>query len=156
MADRMAVMDNGRVIQVGTPQEIYRDPRTSYVAAFIGETNVVEGTVAGESTKGAITVETKAGPFAGRITDPDWKPGTGERVMVSVRPEAIRVSDATGPSHGKIVETTYLGDVIQYKIQRKSGVTLRVSEMNPRVVRQPGDENLQMSVQPDDVVVLRE
>ena len=135
--------------------EVYRNPTSSYVAAFIGETNLLEGTVKG-SAPGRATVDTKVGPVTGRVTDPQWSPSDGEKVIVSVRPEAIRISDANGQSHGKILETVYLGDVIQYKLQRPSGLTLQVAEMNPHKVRQPGDENIHLSMQPEDVVVVRD
>ncbi|MEO1843857.1 MAG: ABC transporter ATP-binding protein [Roseibacillus sp.] len=155
MADRMAVMDNGHVEQIGTPQEIYRNPATSYVAAFIGETNLLKGTVVG--IKGMlVTVDTDAGEFEGRVTAKNWSPKTGERAIVSVRPEAIRVEVTEGDSQGHILETTYLGDVIQYRVETVHGVVVNASQLNPRVILRPGERGLTLDVRSEDVVVLRD
>jgi ABC-type Fe3+/spermidine/putrescine transport system ATPase subunit len=153
IADRMAVMDAGRIMQVGTPAEVYRHPQCSYVAAFIGETNLLPGTVE-RVADGEVTVETAAGSFAGLGTTPDWTPAPGDAGVVSVRPEALAVVDGEGPLTGKIVETTYLGDVIQYRVMTECGVELQVSEMNPRVVRDPGETRVAVEVSPRDVVVM--
>lgn len=156
MADRMAVMDNGHVEQIGTPQEIYREPANSYVAAFIGETNLLPGAVSGREENGNVKVHTQAGDFDGRVTTPNWTPRVGEKATVSVRPEAITVSETTKESQGHIVETTYLGDVIQYRIETVSGVMVNASQMNPRVVLEPGDRDLALGVDSADVAILRE
>lgn len=155
IADRMAVMDAGRIVQVGTPQEVYRDPNCAYVAAFIGETNILPGKVA-EASDGMAVVETEAGRFSGRVTTPDWSPSAGDAGMVSVRPEALKVVDGEGTLSGRIVETVYLGDVIQYRVATTGGVEFQVAEMNPHVVRQPGEATVGIVVEPDDVVVMAE
>jgi iron(III) transport system ATP-binding protein len=155
MADRMAVMDNGHVEQIGTPEEIYRDPATAYVAAFIGETNLLKGTVDGEE-EGMVTVETEAGEFTGRMTARDWSPKKGDRATVSVRPEAIGLSESDDDSQGVILETTYLGNLIQYRVRTVTGVEVQVTEMNPRKVLQPGGKGLVLDVQSQDVVVFQD
>lgn len=154
IADRMAVMDAGRIVQVGTPQEVYRDPNCSYVAAFIGETNLLSGTVL-EVGDGGLVMETEAGDMAGRVTTPDWSPRVGDEGVVSIRPEALRVVDEVGVLRGWIVETIYLGNVIQYRIKTDRGVELHVAEMNPRVVREAGETMVGIAVEADDVVVIR-
>jgi len=153
IADRMAVMDAGRIMQVGTPQEVYRDPNCSYVAAFIGETNLVPGKVT-EVTDGMAVMATEAGRFTGRVTTPGWSPAAGDAGVVSVRPEALKVVDGEGTLSGRIVETVYLGDVIQYRVATTNGMEFQVAEMNPHVVRQPGDATVGVMVAPDDVVVM--
>jgi iron(III) transport system ATP-binding protein len=155
MADRMAVMDNGHVEQIGTPEEIYRDPATAYVAAFIGETNLLKGTVSGEE-EGMVTVDTEAGEFTGRMTGRNWSPKTGDRATVSVRPEAIGLSETDDDSQGVILETTYLGNLIQYRVRTVTGVEVQVTEMNPRKVLQPGGRGLVLDVGSQDVVVFRD
>ncbi|NNC89934.1 MAG: ABC transporter ATP-binding protein [Akkermansiaceae bacterium] len=155
MADRLAVMDSGRVVQVGTPQEVYRNPNCSYVAEFIGETNLLEGKVKGKGSNGSVEVETAAGVVAGRLTVDDWKPGAGEQATVAVRPEALKVVDADGAMKGWIAETVYLGDLIQYRVVTDSGVELQVAEMNPHVVREAGEDTIGIEVNREDVVVLK-
>lgn len=152
IADRMAVMDAGRIVQVGTPEEVYRRPNCSYVAAFIGETNLLQGSVA-RVGEGTLTMETSAGVLTGHVTTPDWAPGIGDKGMVSVRPEALRVVDEGGSLRGKIEETVYLGNVIQYQVRVEGGGRMQVAEMNPRVVREAGEQEVGIEVEADDVVV---
>jgi len=93
MADRMAVLTAGRVEQTGTPEEIYRNPVSARVAAFIGETNFIDGTIL-ECNGATARVETPAGPMAGRLTDPAWHPAPGEPARLSIRPEAWTMEGA--------------------------------------------------------------
>jgi iron(III) transport system ATP-binding protein len=89
MADRMAIMDAGRLIQVGAPPEIYRNPATRMVAEFIGETNFVEGRALRESSReGFYDIETPFGVLRGR-TDGSWQPAAGQPVILSIRPESL-------------------------------------------------------------------
>jgi len=155
MADRLAVMDGGRVQQVGSPEGIYRNPATSYVASFIGETNLLTATVQGPADAGCVVVKTDAGEFAGRLTVGNWTPGEGDQVSVSVRPEAVRIEEVGNDSQGEILETTYLGEIIQYRVKMVSGLELQVSEMNPRQVMAQG-AGVKIEIHPEDVVVLRE
>lgn len=151
MADRMAVMDEGQVSQVGTPQEIYRSPLSAQVASFIGETNLLSGKVS--ASEGELVIETEAGVFAGTPSPSDWSPQEGERVQVSIRPEAMRVKEDGMP--GTVEEATYLGSTIQYRVKMGAGEIVSLSEMNPRVVRKAGD-TLRVKVAKEDVVILKE
>jgi ABC-type Fe3+/spermidine/putrescine transport system ATPase subunit len=156
MADRMAVMDGGTVLQVGTPQDVYRNPNCIYVAEFIGETNLIDGQVRGSMEGGAAEVETPAGRLKGRVTREAWAPSDGDAAVVSVRPEAIRVEDEATGLAGRITETVYLGDVIQYRVVTDGGVDMNVSEMNPHTVREPGETRVGLRINGDDVVVLKD
>lgn len=155
MADRMAVLSHGRIGQVGPPEEIYRNPRSAYVAGFIGETNIFEGEVA-ELRGRVCVVKATSGTLTGRITDPAWTPTLAETVRVSVRPEAWRLHQADGenPAHGRIVERTYLGQRIQYWIKTEFG-RQQVVEMNPHIIHEPGEKSIPLHANVDDVVVVR-
>ncbi len=155
MADRMAVLSRGKIGQVGPPEEIYRHPRSAYVAGFIGETNLIEGEAAGVSER-ICTVKSAGGTLTGRLTDPDWTPAIGEAVRVSVRPEAWRLhqTDGDNPAHGNILERTYLGQRIQYWIETPFG-RQQVVEMNPHVIHKPGEQSILLHAREDDVVVVR-
>ena len=155
MADRMAVLSRGRIGQVGPPEEIYRNPRSAYVAGFIGETNIVDGEVA-SIREGMCTVKVQGAIITGRITDPDWKPAVGEEVRVSIRPEAWRLHQDQGanPTHGRVVDRTYLGQRIQYWVETDLG-RQQVVEMNPHIIHQPGDPSILLHAREDDVVVVR-
>ena len=124
LSDRIAVMSDGKILQEGTPSEIYERPTTRFVADFIGETNFFEGTV--EETGEVVLVRTTTGhllrcgaaPFATR----------GMRVAVSIRPESVRPvgPDESPPNvlEGILQRTTYLGDSLQHHIRLDDGSEL--------------------------------
>ena len=155
MADRMAVLTRGKIGQIGTPEEIYRNPRSAYVAGFIGETNIVGGELI-ETRQGFALVKTAVGRLVGRITDPDWQPAAGEPVRLSIRPEAWRLHKQGDDNavRGKVTERAYLGQRIQYWIETPLG-RQQVVEMNPHILHEPGDAELTLQARHDDVVVVR-
>ncbi len=155
MADRMAVLTRGRIGQIGTPEQIYRTPRSAYVANFIGETNLIAAEVI-ETRDGFTLANSAAGPLVGRITDPDWSPAPGDAVRLSVRPEAWRLHKEGGDNElsGTIVERSYLGQRIQYWIETAVG-RQQVVEMNPHILHEPGDERIVLHARHDDVAVLK-
>jgi putative spermidine/putrescine transport system ATP-binding protein len=133
LADRIAVMMDGVLQQIGAPREIYERPASARVAAFIGLTNLVEGTVT-RNVAGAVTVRTRWGEVAAAG---DAERREGQRVLVSVRPESLAMSDASGASTGlrregdgtvvtaRIHEIAYLGSVVDYRVETDDGLTLR-------------------------------
>ncbi|MEI6176962.1 MAG: ABC transporter ATP-binding protein [Verrucomicrobiota bacterium] len=155
MADRMAVLRHGKICQIGTPQEIYREPRSAYVANFIGATNLLHGKVT-EIYGRSVRVETAAGRITGRLTEPGWTPTPGEAVRLSIRPEAWQLQQAPGENQlaGRIVERAYLGQRIQYWIDTSVG-RQQVVEMDPRVLHAPGGDDVLLQARPEDVVVMR-
>jgi spermidine/putrescine transport system ATP-binding protein len=113
MADRIGVMNEGVLLQLGTPEEIYEHPRNRFVANFIGQTNLLDGTV-----ESADTVCLANGVrLPGRS---DFEPGT--TVAISLRPEqAMLVARGTSPSgcpsiDGRVTEVTYLGNALVHSI----------------------------------------
>ena len=155
MADRLAVMDNGEVQQIGSPEEVYRMPKNTYVASFIGETNLVSAQAKSDADKNSIFVDTIAGQFFGRLSLEGWEPSTGDSVTASIRPEAIKIIKASDDPQGHITETTYLGETIQYKVAMADDTEIQVSEMNPRQVLETG-QGVVLEIQPEDVIVLKD
>ena len=104
-ADRVAVMQGGQIEQVGTPEAVYRTPRTLFVAQFLGRTNLMLAQADGE------TAETPLGPL------PLHRPASGT-VMVSLRPEALTLAagDADGPA-GTVLSRDYWGHDVTYRVQ---------------------------------------
>jgi len=153
----MAILDQGRVAQCGTPREIYRHPASRAVADFIGETNFLEGEVI-EKANGRVGVRIYECAFTGRLSQPDWDPAVGEKVIVSIRPEAWALGDQSTDQNafsGKIGESIYLGEVAQYAFTPSHGVPLKIFELNPRHLGSAGrEETLFAKVDPDDVVIL--
>ncbi len=126
ISDRVAVLYRGRVVQVGTAEDLFQRPRTRFVAEFIGKTNLVDG----------VTVEpgvVARGGLRLRVAVTGLKPGAP--VAVSIRPhEIILVTGdrATPPGHnvltGVVQRTSYLGDAVDYQVRvNESDVTLRVT-----------------------------
>jgi len=154
MADRMAVMHRGRIEQVGPAEEVYRTPRTSFVAGFIGETNLIQGRVI-EVRGDFVMADTVAGPLVGKVTRPDWVPAAGAEVVLSLRPEAWRI-DGGGRENGlggKIVSRVYLGQRVQYVVATAAGLQ-QVVELDPPRVRDPGEAVVTLSARHADVAVL--
>jgi iron(III) transport system ATP-binding protein len=142
MADRMAIMEAGKLVQVGAPTEVYRNPATRMVAEFIGETNFVEGRALRESSRaGYHDVETPFGVLRGRTNDTTWQPAAGQPVVLSIRPEALtfgNVLDSPNRFPGHIIDTTYLGATVQYLLQVQNGPLMKVCEINPQEIRRWG------------------
>ncbi len=155
ISDRMAILDGGKVSQIGTPREVYRRPTSTVVADFIGETNFIEGTLVSKNGKTG-TVATAAGEFTGHFSDPDWSPAANETVTLSIRPEAwnLHTEAVTGNAlQGSIGESTYLGEVAQYRVQC-AGTELKIYEINPRFVDLDSAQTVYASADPEDVVIL--
>ncbi len=150
MADRMAVMDQGVVVQVGPPEEIYRQPISSYVAGFIGETNLIKGTAL-EGPK----VETPTATLVSTSSIEGWSPPPGAPVILSIRPEAIEiVNPAEATLSGKIIERIYLGSIIQYTVELGDGSVMQVTEQNPQIIRSPGEETVGLKISRKDITLL--
>jgi spermidine/putrescine ABC transporter ATP-binding subunit len=159
MADRMAVMNEGKVVQVGTPPQIYCQPNSRMVAEFIGETNFINGTVKQESYRAGLwDVETACGLLRGAPSG-EFQPAAGQPVTLSIRPEALflgEVADSPNRFFGNVIETTYLGDMVQYEVATRDGTLLRISEMNPSTLYQPGPDEIRVMARTEDVLILRQ
>ncbi|MEZ0217166.1 MAG: ABC transporter ATP-binding protein [Rariglobus sp.] len=157
ISDRMAILDGGKILQVGSPKDVYRRPVCKTVAHFIGETDFIEGRVLGVEG-GYIAVETAIGRFLGVVGGSDFKPAAGAAVTLSIRPECWKLGkEARGHNavRGRIGESVYLGEVAQYDfVAAVGGATLKIYELNPRFVGAASDGDLYASVDADDVVIL--
>ncbi|MFB6170206.1 MAG: ABC transporter ATP-binding protein [Haloarculaceae archaeon] len=105
VSDRVAVMSDGRVQQVGTPQSVYRTPATRFVAEFVGDNNLFPGTVVGRES-GRVTVDVGPTEF---VVETDATPAAGESVTVCVRPEAFGVDASTNRVEGTVANAEFLG-----------------------------------------------
>ena len=154
VADRMAVLRDGRICQVGAPDTVYRQPASRFVADFVGETNFLEAEVAAPLPGNPTTLAARAAGVVFETAAPADRFPVGTRVTLSIRPEAWRLAPApVNALPGRIDEAVYLGEMAQYRVRAGSGAVLKVYEMNPRRAAAAGGECV-LSVAPEDVVVL--
>jgi putrescine transport system ATP-binding protein len=158
VADRIAVMEHGRIAQVATPAEIYERPRSRFVADFIGDVNLIEGGLASVETTG-VAIEAAVG----RLTATEAGDSKlGGRVWLAVRPEKIRIAlsrpaDAPNCVSGRVVDVGYLGDFSAYKVRTHAGLILKVAVPNlTRLVERPigWNDQVWLSWPPDAGIVL--
>ena len=128
ISDRVAVLQNGRVAQIGTAEELFERPRTRFVAEFIGRTNLIDGVAAGPATvaRGSLRLHVAAADLT-----------SGTAVAVSIRPHQIELAPrdvsgalaaGTNVLAGTVLRASYLGDGVDYQVQLDdSDVILRVA-----------------------------
>jgi iron(III) transport system ATP-binding protein len=137
LSDRVVVMNNGKIEQVGTPTEIYRKPASVFVADFIGRANFMESEVL-KVSETQITFDL----FGQSITIPsaEYSFESGDAVYLVIRPEAVKfVHDGTGVE-GDVKQTEYLGSRVEYETEIQ-GHFVSVTDYNPRSdqLRREGD-----------------
>jgi putrescine transport system ATP-binding protein len=161
MADRIAVMERGRIAQVATPAEIYEAPRTRFVAGFVGDVNLLEGRIAAVE-EGVCRVMSEAAPEPLTVGLPDEPVQAGQTVALAVRPEKMSIhrgppENAANALEGEVWDIGYLGDWTVYRVRTASGAVLRVSRANAsRRVENPigWEERVWVTFPPDAALVL--
>ena len=133
VADRIAVMDHGRLAQVGTPVEIYERPNSRWVAGFVGDVNLIEARVTAVYPS-FVTLE-RDGHAPARRAGAAVAPGTA---AVALRPEKIRIAhavpegEAENGAAGIVTDIGYLGTLSIYKVRLDGGLVLKAAVMNAR------------------------
>ena len=155
IADRIAVMQKGRILQIGAPAEIYRRPQSRAVATFIGETNLFQARVAGADA-GGIRVDSALGAFVA-APDQTFAPAPGSEVWVSIRPECLRATASPASPNvlrGQLRDdgSLYLGEIAERRV-RVGDVSLTSYELNPTAAAIAAAEAT-FEVAPADVVLL--
>jgi iron(III) transport system ATP-binding protein len=150
MADRMAVLREGRIEQLGDPRSVYRAPANRFVADFIGETNWLEAEVLGQTGEG-VRLKTGLGEF---LAAADGAPAAGVPALLGFRPEAVSL--AAGPHNSfsaTISQVSYLGEWEQYELRLSPTTIIKAIEQNPQAIRRPGDP-VMVHVHPRHVFLL--
>jgi iron(III) transport system ATP-binding protein len=159
IADRIALLQSGKIVQLGTPSQLYHEPKTAFVADFIGNTNLLDGTIVSRNDQ-QLQIETAAGRFSAIAKGP-----LPDKVRLSVRPEQMRIlrEGATNGNLGngnpgvnrvlgKPIETTFLGEASEH-VLLVNGHRLRVVS-TPPLFDVP--ETMTAEFDAADVVVLAE
>ena len=150
ISDRVAVLSDGRVEQVGDPRELYRRPRTRFVAGFLGENNVFDGRVA-DADRSAAPGETKG--FSVRVAGSDFRlsrvePPADGRVTFCVRPGAFAVDAGENRLTGNVVHSEFLGETTRVHLEWESQRVV-VALADP-----PAADRLTVGFDPEDAWVL--
>ena len=159
MADRMAIMQDGVIIQVGTPRDIYQFPKNAFVASFVGETNFISGKVQ-DVSNGTVTIETPVGTLHSETVYRELT--TGTPVQCSIRPEALVMDGVQNGNNraenridAKVTAVNYLGRVEEYQLVA-AGIPLKAVHYNPSTeAKRPGD-TIQLSISAEAVIPLPE
>ncbi|MBP0491839.1 ABC transporter ATP-binding protein [Pararoseomonas indoligenes] len=147
LADRVAVMDRGRIVQAGPPREVYDRPSTRFIATFLGAANVLEGT---RTEDGALDC-----PGAGCTLRAE-APLPEEAAAVALRPERIRLAPEPGENTavGTVEESAFRGDSSLLLVRMQGGATLRVSHAEEDGAPPPRGATVRLAWDRDDVVPL--
>src|SRR5262249_46732754 len=160
VSDRMAVMERRRIVQVGTPAEIYEQPNSRYVADFVGDVNLLEGRLA-SSGPGEAVIHGSGGAAFRVAQEVDAAPGAP--VWVALRPEKVRIGRER-PSEGREnvlagtgAEIAYLGHLSVYKVALENGALIKaaVSNQERSIERNIGrNDRVWLSWSPEVAIVL--
>lgn len=134
VASRVAVMDEGLIVQVATPDAIYEAPNSTYVADFIGDVNIIEGRASQSGDKTKLSW-TEGQPDIIGTTTRAFE--TGQTCHFAIRPEKVAISveeptEAANKLHGKILDIAYLGNISTYHVELPTGHIIKAQTANTR------------------------
>ncbi|MFC4551814.1 MULTISPECIES: ABC transporter ATP-binding protein [Halorussus] len=146
LSDRLAVMNEGKLEQVGTPEDIYRNPATPFVADFIGDTNLLDGTARSDGGRTVVEIGGTSGEGIRFAPTRDVREGD---VTVSIRPEDISLAvgreggadreTGTATFEGEVVERYFQGDHTNYTVEVGDGLTMSVVAQGREAPIERGD-----------------
>ena len=160
MADKIAVMNKGRMEMLGTPDEVYGTPRTRFVASFVGKNNILDGRVV-RTEKDQLSVETDVGTFLAAASDLRVEPG--QTVSLIVRAESVKdMADASrqyaNSLEGVLVGIEYQGSVATYTLNVNDRQTIRLEKHESIARHKPPahGETIQVFWRAEDCHIVRE
>jgi ABC-type Fe3+/spermidine/putrescine transport system ATPase subunit len=156
LADRLAVMDLGRIIQSGLPHELYNRPADIFVAQFLGPVNLIAGYCEGTDARGGAVVRTPLGRLIGQVTDRPLAPGTP--VTLAIRPETLAIGPAVPADANRFVATLqrqeFLGELRQVHLLGPHDHPLLALALQHQTTQLRDGQGVTVSVLPDQVAVL--
>ena len=160
LSTRIAVMSKGNVVQVGTPKEIYENPKSQEVADFVGTSNFFRAQVI-EEVGDWVRVRTEEG-FLLRVGGQEGVSlDIGSNLLLNIRPESIQISHPSDTSldrnhiKGIVKTSAYLGSLVQYEVEVTKGKRVKVNLVNPRkkALLKEG-EKVSLTFSPEDIVAI--
>lgn len=156
LADRLAVMDLGKIVQVGAPHEVYNRPADAFVARLLGPTNLLQGQVESSDPRGEVVVRTPFGRMVGHASLGAMPAGTP--VTVSIRPESIALGPAVPPGSNRfaaaVERLVFLGEVRQVHLRGPGDWPVVALALQSQSHQLREGQSLTFSVPPEQVVVL--
>jgi ABC-type Fe3+/spermidine/putrescine transport system ATPase subunit len=156
MAERLAVIDFGRIVQVGPPGEVYNRPANAFVARFLGPSNLIQGQVEGTDARGDVVVRTPLGRLIGQTAAGPL--ATGTPVTVAIRPESIGLGPTVPPGSNRFAATlerqTFLGEVRQVDLRGPGDWPVSALALQSQSAGLREGQSITASVAPELVVVL--
>jgi len=151
LSDRIVIMNEGLIEQIGSPVDVYRFPNSRFVANFIGRANFIDGVVLAQKAS-ILTVSALGESITLSNIAREFR--EGEAVTLIVRPEMIQIKKAGGLYRGVVRQAVYLGDMIEYAVE-VAGILILGTETDPHVTELfPEGENVTLSFAEDCIQVL--
>jgi putative spermidine/putrescine transport system ATP-binding protein len=154
LSDRVVVMSEGRIEQIGTPFEVYNFPKTPFVASFVGTLNVLAATIV-DAGRGELTIADQPVRIARR-----FEGGTGKAVNIALRPEMVKLGGGPEGSNrvqGKVIDVSFLGSIVRIRVALggENGPIVSLDEFNEPTLKLPEiGETLMISFPADGPLVL--
>ena len=153
LSRQIAVMNEGRIIQIGTPRDIYERPASQFVADFVGNTNFIDGVVRVVNPSNGVCIGTEIGDLQVQ-TDQELR--VDERVAISVRPEDVELTEVRPPGgnvwEGRVDQKVFLGESVDFQV--KVGTRTLLSRRHPTLRTKVGDA-IFLQLNPEKCVVLK-
>ena len=152
LSHEIAVMNEGSIMQIGSPRDIYERPRNKFVADFVGATNFIDGTVVGTAAEGRYDIDSEIGRLISTSADPLR---TGDKVVLSVRPEDVELADRAFDDGNRVIGTVnakiFLGDYLDYQVQVRDRVLLTKAHSS---LRAAVSEKIYVRINPDKCIAI--
>lgn len=154
LSHEIAVMNEGRIVQIGTPRDIYERPRNQFVADFVGSSNFIDATVRGPlEAPGAYRVSSALGELEARSVEPL---AAGDKAVIAIRPEDVALhetppADGRNACHGTVQAQVFLGECMDFQI--RVGETLLLARSHPSL-RTPVGGKLHITMNPEKCVAI--
>ena len=156
MSNRVAVMSDGQVIQVGRPTDIYERPRNRFVAEFLGTANIVAGTVTAQATEQCWHVAFAGEPGASALVQSDVPLAPGGAILLAVRPERIEIGPVVaGTMQALVQDVVFRGSYFAYEL-RVPGQDAPFFAYSQSRKDIPADGRVGLGWQPDNAIILED
>jgi putative spermidine/putrescine transport system ATP-binding protein len=153
MSDRIAVMSTGRVVQIGTPIEVYERPKTQFVSEFLGTANILPGDVAGPAANGLVPVRLDGSQSVVSIATADAAP-EGARIKVALRPERMQIRPKGEGIPARLRATVFRGSYYAYELDVEGSNKPFYVHAN-ELIEAPADGVVGLTFSPEYSIVLK-